>query len=224
MGLAESIGSTTNIRCLKTCMLCIWNIGEPCSSICDDFSSRAKRSQSGMESGTRRSQTDLLTNASTAERAGFDYFVGCLPASWKKTKTFSILRFCCYYGHIAYNKLFSSKFDIWAHRSGFGEIPWTPSAHKLDHCTYLCTGRDPRSLARDTIILARPRHPHHHRVIRSRFGGPCSPSCSSFRSWQGCSGAEGEREITGRKTRKGEKRANSQKQEREASSRKTTGR
>src|SRR5665811_1964841 len=142
----------------------------------------------------------------------------------KKAKTFSILRFSCCYGSIAHNKLFSSKFDIWAPRSGFGEIPWTPSAHKLDHCTYLCTGRDPRSFARDTIILARHRHPHHHRVIRSRFRGPCSSSCLSFRSWQGCSGAEGEREITGRKTRKGEKRANSQKQEREASSRKTTRR
>src|SRR5674536_149737 len=54
----------------------------------------------------------------------------------KKAKTFSILRFSCCYGSIAHNKLFSSKFDIWAPRSGFGEIPWTPSAHKLDHCTY----------------------------------------------------------------------------------------
>jgi hypothetical protein len=88
----------------------------------------------------------------------------------------------------------------------------------------LCIGRDSGSFARDTIILARHRHPHHHPVNKSRFGGPCSSSCSSFRSWQVCSGAEGEREITGRKTRKGEKRANSQKQEREASSRKTTGR
>ena len=191
MGLAESIGSTTNIRCLKTCMLCIWNIGEPCSSICDDFSSRAKRSQSGMESGTRRSQTDLLTNASTAERAGFDYFVGCLPASWKKTKTFSFLRFSCCYGHIAYNKLFSSKFDIWAHRSGFGEIPWTPSAHKLDHCTYLCTGRDSWSFARDTIILARHRHPHHHLVNIKQIWGAVfiilfiiSLVASLFRRWR----------------------------------------
>jgi hypothetical protein len=89
----------------------------------------------------------------------------------EKAKTFSILRFSCCYGHIAYNKLFSSKFDIWAHRSGFGEIPWTPSAHKLDHCTYLCTGRDPRSFARDTIILARHRHPHHHPVNKKQILG-----------------------------------------------------
>ena len=139
----------------------------------------------------------------------------------KKAKTFSILRFSCCYGSIAHNKLFSSKLDIWAHRSGFGEIPLTPSAHKLDHGTYLCTGMDPRSFARDTIILARHRHPNHHRVIRSRFRGPCSSSCLSFRSWQGCSGAEGEREITGRKTRKGEKRAN---QRRKTSNQKGVGR
>jgi hypothetical protein len=28
----------------------------------------------------------------------------------------------------------------------------------------LCTGRDPRSCARDTIILARHRYPHHHPI------------------------------------------------------------
>jgi hypothetical protein len=89
----------------------------------------------------------------------------------KKAKTFSILRFSCCYGSIAHNKLFSSKFDIWAPRSGFGEIPWTPSAHKLDHCTYLCTGRDPRSCARDTIILARHRYPHHHPINKKQILG-----------------------------------------------------
>jgi len=89
----------------------------------------------------------------------------------KKAKTFSILLLTYCYGHIAYNKLFSSKFDIWAHRSGFGEIPWTPSAHKLDHCTYLCTGRDSWSFARDTIILARHRHPHHHLVNIKQIWG-----------------------------------------------------
>jgi hypothetical protein len=114
----------------------------------------------------------------------------------EKAKTFSFLRFSCCYGHIAYNKLFSSKFDIWAHRSGFGEIPWARSAHKLDHCTYLCTGGDPRSCARDTIILARHRHPHHHPVNKSRFRGqmPHRKSgisgvihmLSSFRSVGGC--------------------------------------
>jgi hypothetical protein len=124
-----------------------------------------------MESETRPDPpTDLLTYAITAERAGSAYMSN-VRRRIKKAKTFSILLLRCCYGSIAHNKLFSSKFDIWAPRSGFGEIPWTPSAHKLDHCTYLCTGRDPRSCARDTIILARHRYPHHHPINKTQILG-----------------------------------------------------
>jgi hypothetical protein len=53
-----------------TYMLFICNIGEPYSSICDDFSSWAKRSQSGMENGTRPISPEGFVHVCDHPRAG----------------------------------------------------------------------------------------------------------------------------------------------------------
>jgi hypothetical protein len=79
--------------------------------------------------------------------------------------------------------------------------------HLLDHCSRCrpaWTWRRRRAVDRDrTDHRNRVYHPVHH-FARGKLHATLK--------------------VTGRKTRKGEKRANSQKQEREASSRKTTRR
>ncbi|MCJ7638329.1 MAG: hypothetical protein MUO70_00340 [Euryarchaeota archaeon] len=62
-------------------MLCIYRIGEPCSSIVMTLVDGQNVVKVGwLAEPGQYLQTDLLTYAITAERAGFDYFVGCSPA------------------------------------------------------------------------------------------------------------------------------------------------